>query len=194
MCFAATPVVAGPRGGASFGGGGAHFGPGAGAFAAPHIASPSVTAPHFSAPSPHSARNIRTPLTAPVVPQLFARPGYLLRHVTPGQVDSAPSVRSVRQIPRPTNQAANAFALSGVHRFGSSLRERSFPYMAQKEGPARLAGKGGAKYLGCGKGEGSPHPPPTQSGATNLDCVFSATGSESPQNSRDCAVTGASSS
>jgi hypothetical protein len=35
-------------------------------------------------------------------------------------VDSAPSVRSVRQIPRPTNQAANAFALSGVHRFGSS--------------------------------------------------------------------------
>jgi hypothetical protein len=34
MCFAATPVVAGPRGAASFGGGGAHFGPGAGAFAA----------------------------------------------------------------------------------------------------------------------------------------------------------------
>ena len=120
MCFAATPVVAGPRGGASFGGGGAHFGPGAGAFAAPHIASPSVTAPHFSAPSVHSARNIRTPLTAPIAPQLFARPGYVLRHVTPGQVDSAPSVRSVRQIPRPTNQAANAFALSGVHRLGSS--------------------------------------------------------------------------
>jgi LTXXQ motif family protein len=120
MCLAATPVVAGPRGGASFGGGGAHFGAGAGAFAAPHIASPSVTAPHFSSPSPQSARNIRTPLTAPVTPQLFARPGFLLRHVTPGQVDSAPSVRSVRQIPRPTNQAANAFALSGVHRFGSS--------------------------------------------------------------------------
>jgi hypothetical protein len=120
MCFAATPVVAGPRGGASFGGGGAHFGPGAGAFAAPHIASPSVTAPHFSAPSVHSARNIRTPLTAPIVPRLFARPGSLLRHVTPGQVDSAPLVRSVRQIPRPTNQAANAFALSGVHRFGST--------------------------------------------------------------------------
>src|SRR5689334_8159939 len=90
MCFAATPVVAGPRGGAFFGGGGAHFGPGAGAFAAPHIASPSVSAPHFSAPSAHSARNIRTPLTAPVTPQLFARPGFLLRHVTPGQVDSAP--------------------------------------------------------------------------------------------------------
>jgi LTXXQ motif family protein len=120
MCLAATPVVAGPRGGASFGGGGAHFGAGAGAFAAPHIASPSVTAPHFSSPSPQSARSIRTPLTAPVTPQLFARPGFLLRHVTPGQVDSAPSVRSVRQIPRPTNQAANAFALSGVHRFGSS--------------------------------------------------------------------------
>ena len=34
-----------------------------------------------------------------------------------------------------------------------------------KRGPARLAGKGGAKYLGCGKGEGSPNPPPTQSGA-----------------------------
>ena len=119
ICLAATPVVAGPRGGASFGGGGAHFSPRAGAFAAPHIA-PSVTAPHFFAPSPHSARNIRTPLTAPVAPQLFARPGYLLRHVTPGQVDSAPLVRSVRQIPRPTNQAANAFALSGVHRFGST--------------------------------------------------------------------------
>jgi LTXXQ motif family protein len=120
MCLAATPLVAGPRGGASFGGGGAHLGAGAGAFVAPHIASPSVTAPHFSSPSPQSARNIRTPLTAPVTPQLFARPGFLLRHVTPGQVDSAPSVRSVRQIPRPTNQAANAFALSGVHRFGSS--------------------------------------------------------------------------
>jgi hypothetical protein len=30
------------------------------------------------------------------------------------------------------------------------------PYSAQKEAPARLAGKGEAKYLGCGKGEGSP--------------------------------------
>src|SRR5262249_38445528 len=55
---------------------------------------------------------------------------------------------------------------------------------AQKEGPARLAGKGGAKYLGCGKGEGSPNPPPTQSGsrgtvpmtaATKFVCAFSAT-------------------
>src|SRR2546430_12068040 len=35
MCFAATPLVAGPRGGASFGGDGAHFGAGARAFAAP---------------------------------------------------------------------------------------------------------------------------------------------------------------
>jgi hypothetical protein len=120
MCFAATPVVAGPRGGAFFGGRGAHFGTGAGAFAAPHIAGPSVTAPHFSAPSPPIARNVRTPLTAPVARQLFARPGSLLQHVTPGQVGSAPLLRSVRQIPRPTNQAANAFALSGVHRFGSS--------------------------------------------------------------------------
>jgi LTXXQ motif family protein len=119
MCLAATPVIAGPRGGASFAGGGAHFGAGAGAFAAPHIASPSLTAPHFSSPSPHSARNIRIPLTAPVTPQLFARPGSLLQRVTPGQVGSAPFLRSVRQTPRPTNQAANAFALSGVHRFGS---------------------------------------------------------------------------
>ena len=97
----------------------AHFGAGARAFAAPKIAAPTVTAPHFSAPSPYSARNIRTPLTTPVAPQLFARPGYL-QHVTPGQVGSAPLPRSVRQIPRPMNQAANAFALSGVHRFDSS--------------------------------------------------------------------------
>jgi hypothetical protein len=45
-------------------------------------------------------------------------------------------------------------------------RERGgiVPPPAQKEGPVRLAGKGGAKYLGCGKGEGSPNPPPTQPG------------------------------
>ena len=147
ICLAATPAVAGPRGGAFFGGGGAHLG--AGAFAAPHIASPSVTAPHFSSPSPHSARNIRTPLTAPVTPQLFARPGSLLQRVTPGQVGSAPFLRSVRQIPRPANQAANAFcsfrrpsvslepnptqsrirepACAGAHRLPGSLRAIFFP-------------------------------------------------------------------
>jgi hypothetical protein len=119
ICSAATPVAGGPRGGAHFGGGGVHFGAGAGAFATPHIAAPSVAAPHFSAPSPHSARNIRIPLTAPVAPQLSARPGHLLQHVTPGQVGSAPLLGSVRQSPRLTNQAANAFALSGVRRFGS---------------------------------------------------------------------------
>jgi LTXXQ motif family protein len=89
ICSAATPVAGGPRGGAHFGGGGGHFGPG-GAVAAPHITAP------------------RAPLTSPVAPQLSARP--LLQRVTPG---------SVRQIPRLTNQTSNAFALSGVHRFGS---------------------------------------------------------------------------
>ena len=39
ICIAATPVGAGPRGGALFGGG-VHFGAGGGAFAAPHIAAP----------------------------------------------------------------------------------------------------------------------------------------------------------
>src|SRR5262249_27926403 len=38
---------------------------------------------------------------------------------TPGQVGSAPSFGSVRQIPRLTNQTSNAFALSGVRRFAS---------------------------------------------------------------------------
>jgi hypothetical protein len=104
ICVAATPAVAGPRGGAPFGGGGGvHFGGGGGA---PHLSTP-----HFSAP---------IPFTTPVGPQRFARPGHLPQsHVTPGQVGSAPLLGSVRQIPRPTNQAANAFALSGVHRFGS---------------------------------------------------------------------------
>jgi hypothetical protein len=101
ICVAATPVAGGPRGGAHFGGGGVHFGAGGGAFAPPHIAAP------------------RAPLTSPVAPQLSARPGHLLQRVTPGQVGSAPLLGSVRQIPRLTNQAANAFALSGVRRFGS---------------------------------------------------------------------------
>ena len=96
-----TPVLAGPRGGAPFLGGGVHFGGGG----APHL-----SRPHFSAP---------LPFTTPVGPQRFARPGHLPQsHITPGQLGSAP-LGSVRQIPRPTNQAANAFALSGVHRFGS---------------------------------------------------------------------------
>ena len=125
ICVAATPVVAGPRGGAPFGGGGVHFGGGGGAVVAPHIAAPHVVAPHLSAPSfaPHlSTPHFSAPLpfTTPIGPQRFARPGRLLQsHVIPGQVGSAPLLGSVRQIPRPTNQAANAFALSGVHRFGS---------------------------------------------------------------------------
>jgi LTXXQ motif family protein len=101
ICVAATPVAGGPRGGAHFGGGGVHFGAGGGAFAPPHIAAP------------------RAPFTSPVAPQLSARPGHLLQRVAPGQVGSAPLPGSVRQIPRLTNQAAHAFALSGVRRFGS---------------------------------------------------------------------------
>jgi len=125
ICVAATPVVAGPRGGASFRGGGVHFGGVGGAVAAPHIAAPHVVAPHLSAPSfaPHlSTPRVSTPLpfTTRVGSQRFARPGHFLQsHVTPGQVGSAPLLGSVRQILRPTNQAANAFALSGVHRFGA---------------------------------------------------------------------------
>lgn len=108
ICVAATPAVAGPRGGAPFGGGGVHFGGGGGA---PHLSTP-----HFSAP---------LPFTTPVGPQRFARPGHLLQHVTPGQVGSAPLLGSVRQIPRPTNQAANAFALSGASS-GQILRNPFF--------------------------------------------------------------------
>ena len=42
ICVAATQVVAGPRGGAPFGGGGVHFGGVGGAFAAPHLAAPGL--------------------------------------------------------------------------------------------------------------------------------------------------------
>jgi len=74
ICVAATPVVAGPRGGAPFGGGGVHFSGGGGA---PHLSTP-----HFSAP---------LPFITPVGPQRFARPGHLPQsHVAPGQVGSAP--------------------------------------------------------------------------------------------------------
>ena len=148
ICGVATPVVAGPRGGAFFGGGGVHFG-GGGAFAAPHITAPHVVAPHLSAPSfaphvstphfstplipphvvappvssprvlvPHTARSATVP--TPVAPQFSARRGHLPHlPVTAGQVGSTPLLGAVRQIPRPTNQAANAFAFSGIHRFGS---------------------------------------------------------------------------
>ena len=78
VCVAATPVVAGPRGGAPFGGGGVHFGGGGGA---PHF-----SRPHFSAP---------LPFITPVGPQRFARPGHLPQsHVAPGQVGSAPLLGS----------------------------------------------------------------------------------------------------
>src|SRR5262245_44500785 len=140
ICAAATPVVAGPRGGGHFGGG-VHFSAGTGPIAAPHITSPQLAAPHFSAPSfaprisaprfsaplisphiaappvspprilvPHSARNTRIPLTTPLAPQPFARPAHL---------PSAPLLGPVRQI-LPTSRAANAFALSGVHRPGTA--------------------------------------------------------------------------
>jgi hypothetical protein len=151
-CAAATPVVAGPRGGAQFGGGGIHVGGGGGAVAAPHFAAPHFAAPHFSGPSfaphfssphssaplipphiaappvslprvlvPHTGRNTRIPFNTPVGPQQFARPAHLPQsHIGAGQIGSAPLLGAVRQIPRPTNQAANAFAFSGAHRPGSS--------------------------------------------------------------------------
>ena len=138
-CSAATSVVAGPRGGAPFGGGGVHFGGGGGAVAVPHVAAPHIVAPHLSAPSfaphvstphfstplipprvvvPHTARSATIP--TPVAPQFSARRGHLPQlPFTPGQMGSTPLHGAVRQIPRPTNQAANAFAFSGIHRFGS---------------------------------------------------------------------------
>src|SRR5262249_50831208 len=66
-CAAATPVVAGPRGGGHFGGG-VHFSAGTGPIAAPHIASPQLATPHFSAPSfaPRlSAPRFSAPLMVP---------------------------------------------------------------------------------------------------------------------------------
>jgi hypothetical protein len=66
ICVAVTPVLAGPRGGAPFLGGGVHFGGGGGA---PHF-----SRPHFSAP---------VPFITPVGPQRFARPGHLPQsHIT----------------------------------------------------------------------------------------------------------------
>src|SRR6516225_1457087 len=133
ICAAATPVVAGPRGGGHFGGG-VHFSAGTGPIAAPHIASPQLAAPHsapsfaprlsprFSAPLmvPHSARNRRIPLTTPLAPQPFARPAHLPQsHMIVGRIGSAPLLGPVRQI-LPTSRAANAFALSGVHRPGTT--------------------------------------------------------------------------
>src|SRR6516164_4424414 len=134
ICAAATPVVAGPRGGGHFGGG-VHFSAGTGPIAAPHIASPQLATPLFSAPSfaprlsprfsaplmvPHSARNTRIPLTTPLAPQPFARPAHLPQsHMIVGRIGSAPLLGPVRQI-LPTSRAANAFALSGVHRPGTA--------------------------------------------------------------------------
>ena len=134
ICAAATPVVAGPRGGGHFGGG-VHFSAGTGPIAAPHIASPQLATPHFSAPSfaprlsprfsaplmvPHSARNTRIPLTTPLAPQPFARPAHLPQsHMIVGRIGSAPLLGPVRQI-LPTSRSANAFALSGVHRPGTA--------------------------------------------------------------------------
>jgi hypothetical protein len=63
ICIAATPVGAGPRGGAPFGGG-VHFGAGGGAFAAPHIAAPQA-GPHFQGPSFAPVFRRRTSLRLP---------------------------------------------------------------------------------------------------------------------------------
>lgn len=68
------------------------------------------------------------------------------------------------------------FVMPGERTAGATKRA------AQKEGPARL--KGGAKYLGCGEGEGSPNPPqrnPVRGSAVPMtatrkfDCAFPAT-------------------
>ena len=139
-------------GGVHFGGGGGGFA--APRLAAPHIAAPHFSAPsfaphfstpHFSAPPisphiaappvspprvlvPHAGRS--TPIPFTTRPQQFARPPAHLpqSRITTGQTNSRPMLGAVRQIPRPTNQAANAFAFSGVHRSGSAqiLRNRFF--------------------------------------------------------------------
>ena len=157
ICAATTPAVAGPRGGGQFGAGGVHFGGGGGGFAAPRLAAPHIAAPHFSAPSfaprfstphfsappisphiaappvlvPHAGRS--TPIPFTTRPQQFARPPAHLpqSRITTGQTSSRPMLGAVRQIPRPTNQAANAFAFSGVHRSGSAQILRN-PFFANR--------------------------------------------------------------
>ena len=149
ICIAATPVGAGPRGGAPFGGG-VHFGAGGGAFAAPHIAAPQaghhfqgpsfaprLPTPHFSAPPipPHIAGSRALPpaflvprtggrMTAPSATQ--AGPHYFAHPVRQPQFRGASGQRGypplqgvVRHTLPPANQAAAAFALSG-HRPGSA--------------------------------------------------------------------------
>src|SRR5262249_17049472 len=135
ICAAATPVVAGPRGGGHFGGG-VHFSAGTGPIAAPHVASPQLATPHFSAPSlaprlsaprfsaplmmPHRDRNTRTPLTTRLPPRLSVGPGHLPEpNMIVGGPGAGPLLGPVRQI-LPTSRAANAFALSGVHRPGTT--------------------------------------------------------------------------
>jgi hypothetical protein len=82
ICIAATPVGAGPRGGAPFGGG-VHFGAGGGAFAAPHIAAPQA-GPHFQQPS--FAPRLPTPhFSVPAIPRHIAGsravpPAFLVPH------------------------------------------------------------------------------------------------------------------
>src|SRR5262249_5827577 len=135
ICAAATPVVAGPRGGGHFGGG-VHFSAGTGPIAAPHITSPQLAAPHFSAPS-FAPRLSAPPFSAPLIsphiaaPPVSPPPIVLLprtatqrtpyppppRFARPAPLPSAPLLGPVRQI-LPTSRPANPFALSRVHRPG----------------------------------------------------------------------------
>jgi len=149
ICIAATPVGAGPRGGAHFGGG-VHFGAVGGAFAAPHIAAPQagphfqqpsfaprLPTPHFSAPPipphiagsralppaflvPHTGGRMTAPSATQAGPQYFARPVRQPQfRGASGQRGYPPLQGVVRHTLPPANQAAAAFALSG-HRPGSA--------------------------------------------------------------------------
>ena len=161
---ATMPAAARPGGGGHFGGGG-----GMRAFAAPHFSaphfsaprfSPRISAPHFSAPHiaprvvmphvssprisvPSITHNAHTPSTARVAAQPLARPAHVSQpRIAPGPIGSArPLAGAAQHITAPTNQAAHAFALAGVHRPGSSQILRN-PFFANRPALAHATFRG----------------------------------------------------
>jgi hypothetical protein len=112
---------------------------------APHIAMPHISSPRISVP--HTA-HAGIPRTARIVPQHFAQPTHLPQsHITTGQIGSTRPLATARplappqHIATPTNQAARAFALSGVHRPSSAQIIRN-PFFANRPALAHASFRG----------------------------------------------------
>jgi LTXXQ motif family protein len=98
---------------------------------APRVVMPPVSSPRISVPN--ISQNARIPSTIRIAPQPFIRPAQGAQpHIISGRSGSAPAPSAAApHIIAPSNQAARAFGLAGVHQLGSSHIIRN-PFFATR--------------------------------------------------------------